>query len=288
MSRKFNLKNFINMTFGVILIVAGYYFFFAPANLVTGGITGVSLILSKLFEINQTGKSIFIFIANCLLLIIGGLFLGKKFFLKTLYGTILLPVLIFILSIFKISEDLILKEITTNKLLISSVGGSILTGIGLGLTFKSNATTGGMDVIQKILSKKIKIPYSLALYTTDGIIVLLGFFVFKIENTFYAVFAIIVCGIVIDRVILSGKSGYTVFIISNDYELLRKKIYERINRGITKISVVGGYSNQDKNMLICTITKNQLYNLKSIIEEVDSSAFTFITKTTESLGQGFK
>ncbi|VEU80515.1 YitT family protein [Haploplasma axanthum] len=284
---KIRKNELLNITLGVISVVIGYYFFYAPSNLITGGVTGVSIVFREVFDASPTAVSIFIFIANAILLVVGGLVLGKKFFFKTLYGTLFLPLLIFVLTVAKIPQDFILREIASNKLLISAIGGSVLTGLGLGLVFKSNATTGGMDVIQKILNHKLKVSYSVALYMTDGIMVAIGLLIFGIESTFYAIFSIIIAGIVIDKLMLTGKAGYTVFIVTNEYHDIKDAIYKKIKRGVTKISVVGGYSEQDKDMIICTITKNQLYNLKLIIAEIDPAAFTFITKTTESVGQGF-
>lgn len=293
---KQKIKEIVEISLGVLLVAIGFYFFFSPANLITGGVSGFSIIYKNLFGASEIAVSIFILIANLTLLVIGGLILGKKFFYKTVYGTLLLPLILLIFSfIFGDKFDL-LSQISSegSKLLIAAIGGSIFTGLGLGLVFKNNATTGGTDVIQTILHKKMKIPYSVAIFIIDGVVILSGLFVLGkgnilngIEPMFYAIIALSVSGYVVDKVMISGRSGYTVFIVTNEYHSLKEAIYLTINRGVTKVPAVGGYSESEKDMMICTISRNQLYSLKQIISEIDPKAFSIITKTSESVGLGF-
>jgi uncharacterized membrane-anchored protein YitT (DUF2179 family) len=101
------------------------------------------------------------------------------------------------------------------------------------------------------------------------------------------VFAMLLSGFIIDRISIEGKPGYTAFIVSNESQKIQSMIYERLDRGITKIKVVGGFSNEEKDMIVCTVDRNQLYNFKRIIKEADPKAFTFVTRTKEALGIGF-
>ena len=295
MNRKQKVKEIVDMSLGVFLVTIGYYFFFSPANLVTGGVTGLSIVYKEFFKAPQLSVSIFIYTANIILLIIGGLVLGKQFFFKTIYGTLLLPTLITIYSLIGIQDNIIYSKLGDSNLIIACIIGSLLTGMGLGMVFRNNATTGGTDVVQKLLYHKLKVPYSVAVYITDGIVVGLGLlastitfgFGHGLEVTFFAIASVILVGFTIDRVTLSGRSGYTLFIVSNEYTIMKEAIYKQIDRGVTKVSVVGGYSETEKNMIICTISQNQLYDIKMIIETIDPHAFTFITRTIESVGKGF-
>lgn len=286
---KTKLRETLEITFGVILVSIGFYFLYLPANLVTGGVTGTSIIIKEIFSINETMMSIFLFIVNSALLLIGGLVLGKEFFLKTIYGTLLLPALTLLYSLLPIENSVFYNNIIedSHKIIIISTLGAFFTGFGLGYVFKNNATTGGTDVIQRILYDKLKVPYSVAIYLTDGVIIGLGFWIFGIDNTYFAIVALIISATVVDKVMLTGKSGYTLFIVTNKYHDLKEQIYLKLDRGITKASVVGGYSDRNHDMIICTISKNQLYHIKAVIKEVDPNAFTFITKTVESVGKGF-
>jgi len=285
----FKIKEVLQISLGVLLVAIAFYYLFLPANLVTGGVTGLSIIFKDWFSVSDTIMSVFIFIMNGILLIVGGIILGRDFFFKTIYGTLLLPLLTLLFSLLPLENSIFLDSIenVNYKIIIISTLGALLTGLGLGLVFKNNATTGGTDVIQKILYEKLKVPYSAAIYLTDGVIIALGFYFFGIDSTYFAIIALIISGTVVDKVILSGRAGYTLFIVTNEYQQLKEQIYLKLDRGITKASVVGGFSEKERDMIICTITRNQLYHLKAIVSEVDPGAFTFITKTSESVGQGF-
>lgn len=290
MLKKINYREFGQITLGVILVGISFHYLLAPAFLITGGVTGLSVIFQEVFSTSTVIASVFMYVANIVLLIIGGLVLGKEFFLKTVYGSLMLPTVTLILSLLPIPETIIIDQLNTgtNTLIIVATLGAVITGTGLGLVFKNNATTGGTDVIQRILHDKLKVPYSIGIYLTDGVIIALGFLVSrKIELTFFAVVSILITGKMVDSLILSGRSGYTVFIVTEDYKVLKDAIYQTINRGVTIIDVMGGFSESDKEMIVCTITKNQLYHMKAIIAEHDPGAFTFITKTSESVGLGF-
>lgn len=288
--KKQNLSEVLEITIGVLLLTVGFYFFFLPANLVTGGVLGLSIVFENIVKSEEV-ISLFVTIVNGFLLIIGGLVLGKKFFFKTIYGSILLSVFLFLFEkAFKIPNTLIYNELSSGtSLLVSALFGGCITGLGLGLVLRNNATTGGMDIVQRIVNKFLRIPFSLALYLVDGTVIIIGIIVTKsLEGGFFAIGALLLTGVVIDYVMLRGKSGYTVFIVTHKFEELKNAIYQEINRGITKTSVVGGYSLTEKDMIICTITKNQLYDLKYIIHSIDPDAFTFIMKANETLGKGFR
>ena len=208
MSKKFNFRELVEISLGTLFVAIGFYYLLLPTDLVTGGVTGLSIVFKETFKISSDQIiSIFIFIVNMVLLLIGYLILGKEFFFKTIYGTILLPLFTFIFSLIPVANDFFIKNIQSdgNLLIIVSTISGVLTGLGLGLVFRNNATTGGSDVIQRILYEKLKVPYSIALYITDGIIIALGLLIFGIENTYFAVLTLIIAGIVIDKVNLNGQ-----------------------------------------------------------------------------------
>lgn len=279
------LKQFIEITIGVLFMSMAFHFFFLPMDLVTGGVTGISIILQDIIT-----PALFIFIANIVLLLIGLAFLGTKFFMKTIYGTIMLPLAISLLEISPIPHDYFISQITTSdtsKLIISIICGGGLAACGLGLCFRNDATTGGVDVIQKIISKYFKIPYSKAVYITDGIIVMCAFIEFRFEKTFYAILCILYIGIIVDIISTGGRFRRTAYIITKKPEIVKNAIFEHINRGVTECDVRGGYSSEEYVMLICTLSKSESYSLKFIIEEVDEHAFTFYSDTKEVIGAGF-
>ncbi|MDY0338480.1 MAG: YitT family protein [Acholeplasmataceae bacterium] len=273
-------REVIEITAGVILMSVGFYFFLLPFNLIIGGVMGVSVILQDVIPI-----STFMYIANTVLLIIGLIFLGKVFFIKTIYATLLSPTIIFILERL-VSQDFFVKHLTESPLMISALFGGIFLGVGIGIVFRSNATTGGIDIIQNILNKYLHIPFSTAIYLTDGIIILYAILI-NFQLGLYALGSMILTALIVDKLSIEGKSGYTVFIITNYAELMQEKIFLELERGVTLVDAMGGFSKEKKTMIVCTVDRNQLYLFKRIIKQVDPKAFTFVTRTKEALGEGF-
>lgn len=277
---KHKLREIVEITTGVILLSVGFYFFLLPLNMVIGGVMGIAVLTRDIIPV-----SIFMYIANIFLLILGWIFLGKVFFIKTAYATLLSPTIIWILEK-TISADYFMKHLTESPLLMGAIFGGLSIGVGLGIVIRNNATTGGMDVLQNIMHKYLHMPFSTAMYITDGIIIFIAMII-NFQLGLYAIGSMIISGLLIDRLSIEGKAGYTVFIVTNQTELIQQKIYEKLERGITKLKVIGGYTKQEKDMIICTVDRIQLYTFKNIIKSADPKAFTFVTKTKEALGEGF-
>ena len=295
-----HLKVYFYIFIGVLCISVAYYFLFLPLNIVVGGVTGITIIFSRIFSEETFSSSLLIFVLNMMFLGIGYIFLGKEFFLKTLFGSILLPLVIGLFEVLNIPSDIlftidksILNVTTTemeyiSKIILSVLLGSILTGVGLGLCFRLNATTGGMDIVQKIFAKYLHIPYSKTVYITDGIVVLVAVIVFGIEMSMYNLISIYLIGIFIDLIHIGGTSRRTVFILSKKNEEIKKFIIEKLIRGVTVVPANGGYSGDCYEMLICTLSRNESYLLKDLIYEIDPIAFTFFVSAKEVYGDGFE
>ena len=239
---------------------------------------------------NWFTSSIFLYIANAICLILGLIFLGKDFFLKTVYASLIQPTILFIFE--RTMDPLFFyNTITdTNQGLICLICSSILTGIGIGIAVKYNGSTGGMDVIQKIISKYFKIPISQTMYVTDLIIVLiagLSFnpFSYNIERVVLGVLGVISVGFIVDTVALSLKPRRTMYVITKNPELIKDLIYKNLDRGVTFNKVIGGYTGDEQVMVICTMDKNESYRMTSIVALADPKAFTFVTSCKEVRGE---
>ncbi|MFA5560281.1 MAG: YitT family protein [Acholeplasmataceae bacterium] len=268
------------ITVGVIIMTLGFYLFLLPQNLVVGGVMGIAVLVQKWIDVD-----VFYLVANIILLFVGLIFLGKKFFINTIYAAMLSPVLVFILAR-TIDNDIIMKHMQESPYLVSSVFGGISIGLGLALVIRNNSTTGGVDIIQKILHKYLKIPFSTALYIIDGIVILLAMIV-DLQAGFYAIGSMLLAGLFIDRLAIEGKSGYTLFIITDHADRFKDSIIGKLDRSFTRIKVLGGYTNQEKDMIVVTLTMRELYQFKLMVKEADPNAFVFVTKTNEALGEGF-
>ena len=296
---KKHLKVYLNIFIGVVCIAVAYYFLFLPLNIVTGGVTGITIIFANLFKEEFFSSSILIFILNMIFLVIGLLLLGKEFFVKTLFGSILLPLVIGLFELLKIPSDYLftidqsILGVATemnyiSQIILAVILGSILTGVGLGLCFRVNATTGGMDIVQKVIAKYFHIPYSKTVYITDGIVVLIALIVFGVELTMYNLISIYLIGIFVDLVHMGGASRRTAFILSKKNEEIKKVIIDKLVRGVTVVPSNGGYSGDSYEMLICTLSRNESYLLKDLIYEIDPVAFTFFVTAKEVYGDGFE
>ena len=294
-----HLKTYAFITIGVLFVAVSYYFMFLPLNIVIGGVTGITVILNGVFGSNVVSSGLSIFLLNAFFLVIGLIFLGKDFFIKTLYGSLLLPAVITVFEILQLPTDFIftldqgLLNITSeamnpiSKMIFALITGSLLTGAGLGLCFRANATTGGMDIVQKIIAKYFHLPYSKTVYVTDGIVVGISLFVFGVEMTMYNLIAIYIIGIFVDLVHIGGATRRSVFILSKKNEEIKNVIIERLGRGVTVVPSVGGYSGDSYQMLITTLSRTESYLLKDLICEIDPVAFTFFVSAKEVYGDGF-
>lgn len=271
------------IAFGVTIMTLGFYFFLLPENLVIGGTMGLAVLFKS-----QINPSIFLYIVNTILLLIGLIVLGKDFFMKTIFGTLASPTILFLLELFGVNEFWIMDQISDSKLLIAAVSGSILVGIGLGIVFRFGGTTGGMDVVQSIIHKKFHIPYQFIFVFTDGLVVLLSLILFKdVELFIYAVASVFLISIIVDNVSIKGRAGQTIFVITRKPDLIKQAIYDTIDRGCTLIDAEGGFSGVQSQMVICTMRNREVNMMRSVIERIDPEAFTFMTDTKEAVGRGF-
>lgn len=286
--KKKKLIQFLEITFGIFLLSVAYYFFLDPSKLITGGITGITIMVKDYLPFPP---SVFMYICNFALLAIGFFLLGKEFALKTIYASIMSPTFIMIFE-FTIDTDVFLKAVNpANHYFISMIAGGLLTALGLGICFRNNATTGGMDIVQKILAKYLHIPYSKTMYLTDwAIIIISGFFINKgssfygIEGVIYGSLCVIIIGYVVDAIALNAKTRKTAYIITSKPAEMKQMIFDLVGRGVTESDVRGGYTGNNMVMLICTLEKSEAYKIRDRIHEIDSGAFTFMSQTKEVVG----
>ena len=267
------------ITFGIFLMVAGFYYFIAPFQLVIGGVSGVGLIFNELLGIPI---SLVVFVLNLILLFLGWLMLGWKSFYRSLYGSIVFPFFLFLMETFSPFFDL------PNDYIIAITFGGFFMGLGFGYVIKYGGTSGGTDIPIKILNKILKLPLSYSIYAIDGIIILSGVILFYDTNGLagglYAILTMIIAGFVADRVVMGAKTLTTVQIITEEPEKIKNIIYEKIYRGVTMVPIKGGYSQTDKTMLITVITRDEYYTIRNIIAEFDPSAFVFANPAHEIRG----
>jgi len=297
---KKKLKQYLFITLGVLILDIGFFFFMNPAGIVSGGTMGLAILFTPI--INKSWEwftpSIFMYIIDIIALLLGLLFLGKEFFIKTIYATLLSPSIIFLFErVFDNTYFLSSISDPGTVKIVSLLVGALLTGVGVGVAIKNNGSTGGMDVFQKIMSKYMKVPMSVTMYFTDWVIVLLAGFVirdsgftyiYQIENVVWGSIGVLIQAYIIDWICLSAKSRRTVYVITDNPNSIKELIYKELDRGVTFSKVTGAYTNIERTMVICTMDKNEAYRITSMISEFEPEAFTFVTSCKEVRGEYIK
>ncbi|WP_066185775.1 MULTISPECIES: YitT family protein [Gracilibacillus] len=268
-------KEYIYIIIGATIVGLAYNIFFLPARLAAGGISGVSTILYELYAVNPAIVQLAI---NIPIFFIGWLALGKDFSLKTLVGTFWVPLTIYL------SADIPVE--VTNPFLSALYGGLIL-GAGLGVVYKGNGSTGGTAAIAQIVKKFTGISSGYSQFIVDGLVVITSMVVFNIELTLFALMAIYISGKAIDFVQLRTASTKLILIITEEEEKVQRLIQDGIDRGMTKIRSVGGYSKMDKTMILCVAEQPEAVQLKRLLQEEAPEDFTIFMNASEILGRGF-
>lgn len=309
---KKHIKDFLTINLGVFLMAMAYSILIDRNKLVIGGVGGIATILSNAITGLKINSSFIILIINVVLLLIALIFVGKKFFLKTLYTSLIYPVYVFMLEkiilllqdvvpdLSLTKEELAIKlsdialgqnaanAIMAGSYLLVIIFGAVISGFGLGLALKKGASTGGVDIIQQILLDRFKIPFSISLLMIDGTIVTVAAIYFKdFFMILYGFLFIYLSGVVLDAIVFSGFNSRAVYIITSDPEAVKNKIYSVLERGVTEIYSRGGYRQEDKKMLVCVMSNNEFYKMKTLILEIDKRAFIFVARVSEVHGEGF-
>lgn len=309
---KKHIKDFLTINLGVFLMAMAYSSLIDRNKLVIGGVGGIATILSNAITGLKINSSFIILIINLVLLLIALIFVGKKFFLKTLYTSLIYPVYVFMfekiilllqdvvpdLSLTKEElaiklSDIALGQNAANAIMAGSyllviIFGAVISGFGLGLALKKGASTGGVDIIQQILLDRFKIPFSISLLMIDGTIVTVAAIYFKdFFMILYGFLFIYLSGVVLDAIVFSGFNSRAVYIITSDPEAVKNKIYSVLERGVTEIYSRGCYKQEDKKMLVCVMSNNEFYKMKTLILEIDKRAFIFVARVSEVHGEGF-
>ena len=280
---KINFKNFIKesigMIVGCILISVALNMFFSPHTIAPGGLSGLSVVLSK---VSGLSVSAIMLIMGIPLIFFSIKILGTKNAIKTLIGMLLLS--------FCISLTSSLSQVSvTDDVLLAAITGAILLGLGLGVVFSVDGSTGGTDLIALMINKAIpSIPLSKCLVCIDGLVVMSSGIVNKnLETALYSAISLYIIVKMIDFIISGFDYSKCFIIITNEEEKLKEAIVNDIKRGITILDGRGGYTDSSKSVLIVAVNKKQEVHMKKLIKNVDKNAFIIVSKAHEVFGEGF-
>ena len=255
---------------------------FEPIGLVTGGFSGIAIIIRKMTAgIVEGGVPLWLtnLALNVPVFIAALIIKGRKFLGRTVIGTVLLSFWLYVIP---------QVDLTQGDYMLSAVFGGVITGIGIGFVLLAKATTGGTDMVSALIQKYVR-HYSVVqiLQVIDGMVVLAGLYVFGLKPALYAIVAIFITSKVSDALMEGMKYSKAAFIITDYYKEIAEAIMTQLDRGLTGLDATGMYSGDKKTVLYCVVSKKEIVELKDIVAKIDPKAFVIVTDAREVFGEGF-
>ena len=275
-----NIKDYGLITVGIICVAISLEYFFAPNDLAAGGVTGLAIILNHYIPVLST--SVLVLAMNLILFIVAFIFIGGNFGAKTIYASFGLTGVMWVI------ERFFNPQAITNDLFIASIFGTLITACGMALIFNVNASTGGTDILAKILNKLSNVDIGKSLLIVDFLVTIFGAVTFGVDKAFYALLCVIINGIAIDRFIEGLNSCKSITIISSKNIEISEFIIKELKRGCTFLHGTGAYLKEDTRILYSVLGRLEFIKLKNYIKEIDSKAFITVEEAHEVLGEGFK
>lgn len=289
------LKHIFFVAIGTCILAFGTAVFLVEYNLVTGGVSGLAIVLNAFFP--KLGEEFYITVLTWGLFLLGWIFLGHNFAAKTLLSTILYPIMYWAcrmlvdpeLNIFNGYFMLHNSEYRDIAILIASTLGGACVGVGCAIAFKGGGSTGGVDVLALLLCKIFKkAKSSYIIFGIDATIVVLGIFVFQdMVLSLLGIISAFICAMMIDKVFIGNDGAYVAQIVSDEYEIISKGIIKQLDRTATVVDVVGAYSQEPKKMLIVSFSMREYSDLINIINHADPGAFLTISRAFKNHGEGW-
>ena len=277
---KRTLVELLTLTFGSVIFAAGVACFLDPNSIASGGVSGIAIIITKFFDLLPTGTVIALI--NVPILLVGTIKFGFKFLASTMYTVLVSSLAVDTLAV-------VVGPLTDN-LFLASVGGAVLVGLGIGLVFRAGATTGGTDVIVKLLRTKFRhLPTGIVFTIVDGCVCLTSGLVFhNIEITIYAVITLMLSSMVINKVLYGGDGARMIYIISSKNDEIANRLMKEVDVGATFFHGNGAYSGREYEVLMVVMRAKLLPKARDVVKQVDDGAFMIVTNATSVFGEGFK
>ena len=252
--------------------------FIIPHGILMGGTTGIAIVLDRVLPLDTAA---IVFILNALLLVLGGLVLGKRLVATTLASSLLYPLLLE--AVHRIPG---VTALTDNALLASLFGG-VLMGAALGMVMRVGSSTGGMDIAALVLHRWTHVPVSWCVYALDAVVIGGQALVSPAESVLYGLVVLVLESILLDKVMILGQAQIQIFVISQSYEAIRRALLTALEAGVTMMQVETGHLGQQQMGVLCVIPHRKLYAATELIQTIDPAAFITVTQVKEVRGRGF-
>ena len=276
------IRDYALLLAGALVQAIGLRLFMVPANLASGGISGISQLINHF-----TGWPIglMVFLGNVPLFLLGWRFLGgRRFALRTLAAVVAYSFFVDALLWLPFFP----KAGITNDLVLNSLYGAVVSGIGYGLVYRAQGTSGGSDILARILNRWRGISMTQSYLMTDAVVILAAGFVFGWQKALYAIITLYVSGLVVDTTMEGAGTVRTALIISDQSEAVSQRILSEMERGVTVLAGAGAYTHEPRPVLYCVVTRSEVQQLKTIVHEADPKAFMVVGAAHEALGEGFQ
>lgn len=274
-----SIQKILMILLGNLLYSFAIAFFILPSGLITGGTTGIALFVNYMTGLEI---SVFVLIFNIVMFIAGLIILGKTFALSTVLSSIAYPFMLsFAQWLNRLTGDL------THDLILCTIFGGLLIGIGIGIVIRAGASTGGMDIPPLVLNKKFGINVSVSLYVFDFTILILQMFFSNREQILYGILLVCIYTFALEKVLIMGKSKTQVEIISEKYKEINELIITRFDRGTTIYKANGGYTGNEAHAVLTVINRRELFAIQEAVMKLDPAAFIIISLVNEVKGRGF-
>ncbi|MCT8978146.1 YitT family protein [Clostridium sp. CX1] len=275
-----NLRSYFLILLGGLLVAIGTYFFLAPNKIAAGGISGAAIIINSIFPQLPIGG--LMMVMEVILFTIGIIVIGPVFGGRTIFCSFSISGMVLLLE--KVHPNV---KPLSNDILVQLIFGILICGLGMAIVFNQNASTGGTDIIAKIINKYFKVSIGKSLLAADIVITMAATAILGVDKGLYAILGVIVTSTVIDKVIASLNTYKQVAIISKEGEVIKNYIMQELDRSATIYYAKGAYKNDESEVITTVVDRKQFLKLKDYIGNIDSRAFITVNEVNEVLGEGF-
>jgi uncharacterized membrane-anchored protein YitT (DUF2179 family) len=276
------IRDFALVITGALMQAVGLRLFLVPAELASGGISGIAQLIN---HYTHWSIGLMVFIGNVPLFLLGWRMLGgRRFAMRTLVAIV----------VYSFFTEAVLwlpffpKNGLTNDLVLNSLYGAVVSGIGYGLVYRGQGTSGGSDILARILNRWRGVSMTQSYLMTDVVVILSAGFVFGWDKALYAIITLYVSGLVVDSTLEGAGTVRTAMIVTNRMEAIYDRILHEMERGVTLLHGTGAYTMDPRPVMYCVITRSEVQQLKTIVHEADPEAFMVIGQAHEALGGGFQ
>jgi uncharacterized membrane-anchored protein YitT (DUF2179 family) len=277
-----SIRDYVLIIVGALMQAISLRLFMVPADLASGGVSGISQLINHFIG---WPIGLMVFIGNAPLFLIGWRLLGgRRFAIRTLVAV----------AAYSFFADALLwlpffpKAGITTDLVLNSLYGAVVSGIGYGLVYRAQGTSGGSDILARILNRWRGVSMTQSYLMTDTVVILAAGFIFGWQKALYAIIVLYVSGLVVDSTLEGAGTVRTALIVSNESDAVSQRILKEMERGVTILEGAGGYTREARPVLYCVVTRSEVQQLKTIVHEADPKAFMVIGVAHEALGEGFQ